>query len=259
MSPRSRGPRRKREEGAGLAQYCSRYEMGRVHNPVQILRMVGRLPTPTPSSMGYFYSPQLGRGVRAMLDSQRFDLIFVHCSSVAQYVEGVRGVPKILDFGDMDSQKWLDYARSSRSRSRLATLSREESFSARRSGSRPASTCAPPRHARSGETLEGYGTGVPSDWFPNGVDSEYFAPTDEVYDPDTIAFVGRMDYYPNQECMFDFCAGTLPLLQARRPQPQAADRRRRPVFGCAEARETPGGDGYRIGARRAALSCAVPR
>ncbi len=35
--------------------------------------------------------------------------------------------------------------------------------------------------------------------------------------PDTISFVGRMDYYPNQECMFDFCANTLPLLQAKRP------------------------------------------
>jgi glycosyltransferase involved in cell wall biosynthesis len=26
-----------------------------------------------------------------------------------------------------------------------------------------------------------------------------------------------MDYYPNQECMFDFCANVLPLLRARRP------------------------------------------
>jgi glycosyltransferase involved in cell wall biosynthesis len=25
-----------------------------------------------------------------------------------------------------------------------------------------------------------------------------------------------MDYYPNQECMFDFCANVLPLIQARR-------------------------------------------
>ncbi len=49
------------------------------------------------------------------------------------------------------------------------------------------------------------------------MDSQYFAPTDEAYDPDTICFVGRMDYYPNQECMFDFCARTLPLLRERRP------------------------------------------
>ena len=37
------------------------------------------------------------------------------------------------------------------------------------------------------------------------------------YDTDTIAFVGRMDYYPNQQCMFNFCRDTLPLLRQRRP------------------------------------------
>src|SRR2546426_8295290 len=73
--------------------------------------MVARLPTTIPSSMGYFHSPALARQVRGLLARQHFDLIFVHCSSVAQYVAGVRGVPKILDFGDMDSQKWLEYAR----------------------------------------------------------------------------------------------------------------------------------------------------
>jgi sugar transferase (PEP-CTERM/EpsH1 system associated) len=68
------------------------------------------------------------------------------------------------------------------------------------------------------ETLEGYHTGVDTDWFPNGVDGAYFAPTGGPYDADTICFVGRMDYYPNQECMVDFCARVLPLVRARRPQ-----------------------------------------
>jgi hypothetical protein len=37
-------------------------------------------------------------------------IVCVHCSSVAPYVADVTGVPKILDFGDMDSQKWIEYA-----------------------------------------------------------------------------------------------------------------------------------------------------
>src|SRR5947208_9152925 len=40
------------KEGEGLAQYCGRYEIGRVRDWVQALRMGARLPTPTPSSMG---------------------------------------------------------------------------------------------------------------------------------------------------------------------------------------------------------------
>jgi len=204
-------------EGRGLAQHCARYEMGRVYDPVQALRMVARLPTPAPSSLAYFYSPDLARRVRELLASERFDLIFVHCSSAAQYVEHAQGVPKILDFGDMDSQKWLEYARykpfpaSIGYRLEAHKLMREERRLASRFDLCTATTRA------EWETLQSYGTAVTSDWFPNGVDSDYFAPSSEPYDPDTIAFVGRMDYYPNQQCMFEFCSHTLPRLQAKRP------------------------------------------
>ena len=204
-------------EGAGIAPYCYRYEMSQVRNPAQVVRMLLRVPTLTPSSMGYFYSPGLERRVRGWLESERFDLIFVHCSSVAQYVAGVHGTPKILDFGDMDSQKWLEYSRykpfplSAGYWLEGKKLAREERRLASRFDLCTATTRA------EWETLEAYRTGIETDWFPNGVDSAYFSPTAERYDADTICFVGRMDYYPNQECMFDFCARTFPLVRAHRP------------------------------------------
>lgn len=204
-------------DGQGIAPHCAHFEMGHVSNPIQMLRMVARLPTLTPSSMGFFYSPELARHIRRLLEGERFDLIFVHCSSVAQYIEHVRDIPKILDFGDMDSQKWLEYARSKPFPLSLgyrlegSKMEREEKRLARRFDFCTATTRA------EWQTLESYASGVPTDWFPNGVDATYFSPTDEPYDPDTVSFVGRMDYYPNQECMFDFCKRTLPLLKARRP------------------------------------------
>jgi sugar transferase (PEP-CTERM/EpsH1 system associated) len=204
-------------EGAGIAPFCARYEMAEVRNPIQVVRMLLRVPTPTPSSMGFFYSQALAQRVRERLARERFNLIFVHCSSVAQYVADVSGIPKILDFGDMDSQKWLEYARykafpiSAGYWLEGRKLAREERRLAGRFDLCTATTRA------EWETLEGYRTGVATDWFPNGVDSAYFAPTAEPYDADTLCFVGRMDYYPNQECMFDFCARTLPLVRARRP------------------------------------------
>ena len=205
-------------ESPGIAPYCARYEMAQVDGPTQVARMILRLPTLTPSSMGYFYSPALARRVRELIARERYDLIFVHCSSVAQYVLGAHGVPMILDFGDMDSQKWLDYARykpfplSAGYWLEGVKLEREEKRLARRFD-----MCTATTHAE-WETLESFRTGAASDWFPNGVDSEYFSPTPRPYDPDTISFIGRMDYYPNQECMFDFCANVLPRLQARRPR-----------------------------------------
>jgi sugar transferase (PEP-CTERM/EpsH1 system associated) len=205
-------------EGRGLADHCSGYEMTIVRNSVQVARMVTRLPTLVPSSFGYFHSSELLRKIERLLRERKFDLIFVHCSSMARYVAHVRHIPKILDFGDMDSQKWLDYGRFKPFPVKLGyrlegiKLTAEEKRLAR------AFDVCTTTTREEWRTLEGYATGAATDWFPNGVDSEYFAPVSEPYDPQTISFVGRMDYYPNQECMFEFCTNTLPLLRKTHPR-----------------------------------------
>lgn len=205
------------QEGAGIASYCKRYEMVVVNKLVQAARMITRLPLPTPSSMGFFYSADLKRRIDSLLATETFDLVFVHCSSVAQYVEDVQGIPKILDFGDMDSQKWLEYALHKPFPYSVGYwLEGTKLQAAERALAGKFDVCTATTRAE-WETMQGYGTTLDSDWFPNGVDADFFKPTDEGYDPDTISFIGRMDYYPNQECMFDFCRNTLPLIQARRP------------------------------------------
>jgi sugar transferase (PEP-CTERM/EpsH1 system associated) len=136
---------------------------------------------------------------------------------VAQYVEHVRDVPKILDFGDMDSQKWLEYANYKPFPLSLGyTLEGRKMLRAEKRLARRFDLCTATTRAE-WQTLEDYGTGAATDWFPNGVDAEFFSPTDGGFDPDTISFIGRMDYYPNQECMARFCREVWPLLKARRP------------------------------------------
>ncbi|MFQ5774656.1 MAG: TIGR03087 family PEP-CTERM/XrtA system glycosyltransferase [Kiloniellaceae bacterium] len=203
--------------GEGIAPHCHTYLMETVSAPGAMVRMVLGAPTPKPASMAYFYAPTLKRRIREEIERTAFDLIFVHCSSVAQYVEDVTSVPKILDFGDMDSHKWLDYARVRRFPVSLvyllegAKLRRAEVRLARRFDYCTCTTRA------EFETLEGYGVGTPAGWFPNGVDLDYFAPGAAPYDPEAIVFVGRMDYFPNQRGMLDFCANVLPRIRAQRP------------------------------------------
>ncbi|MBI3367615.1 MAG: TIGR03087 family PEP-CTERM/XrtA system glycosyltransferase [Burkholderiales bacterium] len=205
------------KEGEGIAPHCHAFHMGHVNAPTQWARMIARLPLTTPSSMGYFYSTELASKVRALLAAQRFDLIFVHCSSVAQYVEDVQGTPKILDFGDMDSQKWLEYANYKPFPLSLGyTFEGHKMLAAEKRLARKFDLCTATTRAE-WETLNDYGTGAKTDWFPNGVNAEFFKPTEAPYDADTISFIGRMDYYPNQECMARFCQDTWPLLKAKRP------------------------------------------
>jgi len=205
-------------DAQGIAPHCAQFHIGQVDDRVQTMRMLATVPTPITASAAFFHSPSLARHIRRLLAEQKFDLVFVHCSSVAHYVAHVRGIPKILDFGDMDSQKWLEYAQhkpfplSAGYWWEGKRLVAEEKRLARRFDF--CTTITRAEH----DTLLGYGVDTPSDWFPNGVDNSFFAPIDDVaYDPDTIVFIGRMDYFPNQQGMADFCTDVLPLLKAKRP------------------------------------------
>ncbi len=202
----------------GIVDHCTEYTVEEVANVPAWARMVLRLPTPVPSSMGYFYSGRLKVTIDRWLDQYDFDLIFVHCSSVAQYVEHVTTVPKIVDFGDMDSQKWQIYSKFKSFPLSLGylweglKLEREEKRLAARFNM---STCTTRAEL---DTLQSYGKAPASGWFPNGVDADFFAPSGSDYDPNLVTFIGRMDYYPNQLAMLNFCADVLPRIRAVLPE-----------------------------------------
>jgi sugar transferase (PEP-CTERM/EpsH1 system associated) len=205
------------EEGKGIAPYCEAFEVGLVSMPVQLARMLMRLPSTASSSEGFFYSSSLKRAIDRFVATQEWDLIVVHCSSVAQYVEDVRDIPKLLDFCDMDSQKWLDYVDYKPFPLSLGyTLEGRKIRAAEKRLARKfdVSTVATVAERR---ILDAFATGASSDWFPNGVDTGFFSPSAEDYDVDTICVIGRMDYYPNEECMTRFCDEVWPLLRAARP------------------------------------------
>ena len=174
------------EAGKGLELYCREFVMSRISAPAAWTRMIARLPTPSPSSMGYFHSPDLARLIKEQLSRQPFDLIFVHCSSVAPYVSHVQGIPKILDFGDMDSQKWLEYRRFKPFPLSLGYwLEGRKMEAAEKSLARRFDLCTCTTKAEL-ETLRQFQVPTPSDWFPNGVDTEVFSPDGRPYDPDAI-------------------------------------------------------------------------
>lgn len=205
------------EAGRGLAQHCSDFMMARVSAPAAWARMIARLPTPRPSSMGYFYSPHLAHRINERLKRDRFDLIFVHCSSVAPYVSEVSGIPKILDFGDMDSQKWLEYRRFKPfPLSAGYWLEGRKMEAAEKALARRFDLCTCTTKAEL-DTLRGFRVPTRTDWFPNGVDIDFFAPSEAPYDPDAISFVGRMDYFPNQQAMLFFSNEVFPRIREKRP------------------------------------------
>lgn len=205
------------DQGVGLSDYCCRVVEARVHEYVQAARTIGRLFTDSPSSMGYFYSPYLERRIQQLLQETSFDLIFVHCSSVAPYVAKVRDIPKILDFGDMDSQKWLELAKYRPFPFNLGYMLEGRKLMAwEKRLARQFTLCTTTTRSEEA-TLAGYRTGAKTECVPNGVDHEFFCPSDQPYDDREISFLGRMDYFPNRHCMVKFCDSVWPLLRQRLP------------------------------------------
>jgi polysaccharide biosynthesis protein PslH len=66
-------------------------------------------------SFGYFRSSKFRRAVRHAVRTNRYDLVFVNCSSMAQYVSQPALAPLIVDFVDADSNKFRQYAERSSS------------------------------------------------------------------------------------------------------------------------------------------------
>lgn len=201
---------------ADLQSHCAKVLTARIGPLASGARMLARLPTTTPSAFGHFHSPQLRKLIRLELEISRYDLAFGHCSSIAPYIAATP-LPKILDFGDMDSQKWLAYAGSKSFPLSLGYLlegHKLERVEKQLAGRFDLCLCTT---AAELDTLRRLGTARRADWVANGVDSDYFAPATQPYDGDLICFLGRMDYYPNQKCMLWFCEQVFPRLRARRP------------------------------------------
>ena len=209
--------RQEAADGEGLCEHSAEQICEVIGAPAAHARMIARLPTLEPSSFGYFYSGALARRIRARLARGDIEMVIAHCSSAAQYVVAVSGVPKLLDFGDMDSQKWREYSQhrpfplSAGYWWEAVRLERREKDFARRFDLCTCTTAA------ERATLESFGSGCATAWFPNGVDSSYFSPQTVNFDATTICFVGRMDYFPNQQGVLWFCREVLPLLRESVP------------------------------------------
>jgi sugar transferase (PEP-CTERM/EpsH1 system associated) len=52
----------------------------------------------------------------------------------------------------------------------------------------------------------------------NGVDIEYFTPSDCPREKDSLVFCAKLDYFPNAQAIVHFCREILPLIWERRPQ-----------------------------------------
>jgi sugar transferase (PEP-CTERM/EpsH1 system associated) len=187
------------------------------------MRALGALARGDSFSTAFYYSPSMAQQVRRALRARSYDLIFVFSSSMAQYAEGT-GIPVVVDFVDMDGDKWAQYARRVHGPSswlwayEARKLAQYEDHIARRFSASILCTEAEARILR--ERVPG----APVHAMNNFLDAKYFDPqtvevTDEIrsWQP-YLVFTGQMDYYPNVDAAQYVYREVLPLVRAQRPE-----------------------------------------
>ena len=207
-----------------LLPFCADLHIARFSPRAAKLRSLAGLLSNEALSLPYYRNAGLQAWVTRTLREQRIDAAVVFSSVMAQYVQGIPQLRTLVDFVDVDSAKWAQYAPKHRW---------PMSWLYRREGERllafERAVAAQANHSffvTENET-ELFRRSAPEcrervEAMSNGVDADFFSPEHPMPSPYAagelpLVFTGAMDYWPNIDAVSWFSAEVLPQLRQRWP------------------------------------------
>jgi sugar transferase (PEP-CTERM/EpsH1 system associated) len=201
----------------GLRAYAASVTTVPVNGSRSRLRALQALAGKGPLSVAAFDEEALHRAIIDKYEQAPPDVIIVFSGNVAQYAEHFPGVPRIIQFHDLDSLKWAQYASQAAPpwrwiyRIEARRLLAYERRIARRFSHALVCTEGEKRD------FERLLPGVAVSLVGNGVDLDYFHSSNGPKIPESLVFTGVMDYLPNVDAVTWFCDEILPVVQAQIP------------------------------------------
>ena len=135
-------------------------------------------------------------------------------SGLAQFAEHFPQVPRIMEFGDLDSLKWQQYAGRSRIPLSWLYALEEKRLLAYERDIAHSFSHALVHTAAEKRDFQKLISGVPVGLVGNGVDLDYFRSAGAAKQTGSIVFTGVMDYRPNVDAVVWFCQEILPAVRA---------------------------------------------
>jgi sugar transferase (PEP-CTERM/EpsH1 system associated) len=173
-----------------------------------------------PLSVAAFYSKKLKKKITQRLNTEKFDRIIVFSSGMAEYVKNITHIPKIIDFVDVDSDKWKLYASY-----QPFPFSQIYQLEAKRLALYEEVVAKVFDHSifvseKEATLFRQRVKNIPISVISNGVDIEYFSPNGDGFHPNEpgIVFTGAMDYFPNIDAVRYFCSEIFPLVRKIIPE-----------------------------------------
>jgi sugar transferase (PEP-CTERM/EpsH1 system associated) len=208
---------------ATLRNLCAGIHVAKLDPRRAKIRSLNGLIAGDPLTLRYYRDAQLQDWVDTTCKQNKIDAAVIFCSAMAQYVDQKTRLPTLIDFVDVDSAKWTQYA--PKHRWPMSWLYRREGKA----------LLAYEREVASRSTRSFFVTEAETELFKslapecdvrveamcNGVDAEYFTPAADRASPYSgqeiaIVFTGAMDYWPNVDAVTWFAKEVLPLVNQRR-------------------------------------------
>lgn len=207
-----------------VSALCAGVHVARLNPRIAKIKSLTGLLTGEALTLPYYRDRQLQTWVDSVCADQAIDAAVVFSSAMAQYLSKVSTGKILVDFCDVDSAKWTQYAPNHRwplswvyrrEGERLLAFEREIAAVATHS------FLSTDNETALFLSLAPESTGRMSTMC-NGVDAEFFSPAHDMTSPfgaDEIplVFTGAMDYWPNIDAVQWFAKDIFPLLQKRWP------------------------------------------
>ena len=204
------------------------------------LRAAKALVTGGALSVANFSEKGLHASIKAKCTELKPDLIFVYSCNVAQFVEHFPHIPRIMQFADLDSLKWDQYARRSKVPMRwIYQIESRRLLEYERHIARTFS-CSLVCTAAEKRDFERLIPSRPVSIVGNGVDLQFFRSEGRPKKPASIIFTGVMDYFPNVDSVRWFCEKILPIVKERVAEVNFVICGSRPSTGVRRLARLPG-------------------
>jgi sugar transferase (PEP-CTERM/EpsH1 system associated) len=234
-----------------LGSMCASINLLPLQPTVSRLRSLSGLGRKIPLSIPYYYDRRMQHWVNARLEQGKGSLqrIFVFSSPMAQYVMNKRASScrRVIDFVDVDSDKWRQYAQHKRwpvswlyRREAERLLAFENNVATIFDASIFVSSAEAALFRRLVPEVSGR-----VGFLDNGVDRDYFSPErdyDNPYDEQArvIVFTGVMDYWANVDAVQWFALQVMPRIREAVPSAKFVIVGARPASEVQRLASAPG-------------------
>jgi sugar transferase (PEP-CTERM/EpsH1 system associated) len=202
----------------GLQRYTESVTAVPVNGWKSKLRALEALFVGGPLSVAAFNEAKLHNTIKQKFAELQPDLIMVYSCNVAQYAEHFPQVPRIMQFAELDSSRWGQFARRSPPPLRWVYAIEEQRFFAYEQHIAHTFSHALVCTAAEQCDFERRISGAPVSLVGNGVDLDYFRSKGIAKQSGSIIFTGVMDYFPNVDAVVWFCDEVFPIVQQQIPE-----------------------------------------